>query len=49
MKPSEERTINLDCKAEVAGSFIPTASRAYLYYTNEDKMWVGMKPVQVER
>lgn len=49
MKPSEERTINLDCKAEVAGTFIPTASRAYLYYTNEDKVWVGMKPVQVER
>jgi hypothetical protein len=49
MKPSEERTINLDCKAEVAGTFIPVASRAYLYYTNEDKVWVGMKPVQVER
>ncbi len=49
MKPSEERTINLDCKAEVAGTFIPVASRAYLYYTNEDKMWVGMKSVQVER
>jgi hypothetical protein len=49
MKPSEERTINLDCKAEVAGTFIPSASRAYLYYTNEDKMWVGMKPVQVDR
>ncbi|HEX2957774.1 MAG TPA: MG2 domain-containing protein [Chitinispirillaceae bacterium] len=49
MKPSEERTINLDCKAEVAGTFTPAASRAYLYYTNEDKVWVGMKPVQVER
>jgi hypothetical protein len=49
MKPSEERTINLDCKAEVAGTFMPAASRAYLYYTSEDKVWVGMKPVQIER
>jgi hypothetical protein len=49
MKPGEEKTINLDCKAEIAGSYTPVASRAYLYYTNEDKVWTGLKPVIIER
>jgi hypothetical protein len=49
MKPGEERTINLDCKAEIAGTYTPAASRAYLYYTNEDKVWTGLKRVVVER
>jgi hypothetical protein len=49
MKPSEQKTINLDCKAEIAGTFIPPASRAYLYYTNEDKIWTGLKPVVIAR
>jgi hypothetical protein len=49
MKPGEERIINLDCKAEIAGVYTPAASRAYLYYTNEDKVWTGLKRVVVER
>lgn len=49
MKPSEKKTINLDCKAEIAGTYIPPASRAYLYYTNEDKIWTGLKPIVIAR
>lgn len=49
MKPSEQKTINLDCKVEIAGTYIPPASRAYLYYTNEDKIWTGLKPVVIVR
>jgi hypothetical protein len=49
MKPGEVRTINLDCKAEIAGTYTPPASRAYLYYTNEHKMWMSLKPVRIER
>jgi uncharacterized protein YfaS (alpha-2-macroglobulin family) len=39
MKPNEVRKINLDLKAEIPGKFEGTASRAYLYYTNEYKHW----------
>lgn len=48
MKPGEKRTINLDCKAEIPGFYTAPASRAYLYYTNEHKMWTSMKPLKIE-
>jgi alpha-2-macroglobulin-like protein len=48
MKPSEERVINLDCKAEIPGVYTAPASRAYLYYTNEFKTWTSMKPIRIE-
>jgi len=47
MKPSEERTIILDCKAEVPGKYTAKASRAYLYYTNEFKVWTAIEPLRV--
>jgi alpha-2-macroglobulin-like protein len=39
MKASETKTVNLDLKAEVKGTFTGAASSAYLYYTNEYKHW----------
>lgn len=37
--PSETKTIHLDLKAEIAGSYKGKASNAYLYYTPEHKNW----------
>jgi len=39
MAPSESKTINFDLKTEVPGSFTAPATSAYLYYTNEYKIW----------
>jgi hypothetical protein len=47
MKPGEEKTIQLDCKAEIPGRYTAPASRAYLYYTNEDKVWTSLTPINV--
>lgn len=40
MSPNGQHTLNLDLKAEIPGSYLATASSAYLYYTNEYKHWV---------
>ena len=37
--PNEEKTVNLDLKAEIPGTYFAPASSAYLYYTNEFKDW----------
>jgi TonB family protein len=47
MKPSEERIINLDLKADIAGSFDAPASSAYLYYTDELKDWTSLERIEV--
>jgi hypothetical protein len=47
MKPEETREIHLDLKAEIPGRYEAPASRAYLYYTNEDKVWVNYGSVEV--
>lgn len=47
MKPSEERIINLDLKADIAGSFDAPASSAYLYYTDELKDWTNLERIVV--
>lgn len=39
MKPNAEKTINLDLKGNIPGRFKARASSAYLYYTNEHKVW----------
>ncbi|MFN8277281.1 MAG: MG2 domain-containing protein [Chitinophagales bacterium] len=39
LAPNDKREINLDLKAEVPGQFEAPASTAYLYYTNENKVW----------
>ncbi len=36
---SETKTIRLDLKAEIAGTYKGKASNAYLYYTPEYKHW----------
>jgi len=40
MAPKGKQTFHLDLKAEIPGSYLGTASSAYLYYTNEYKDWV---------
>ncbi|WP_175288776.1 TonB-dependent receptor plug domain-containing protein [Flagellimonas eckloniae] len=36
----EEKTINLDLKAEIAGNYKSPASTVYLYYGDENKHWI---------
>ncbi|MGK0365429.1 MAG: putative repeat protein (TIGR01451 family) [Saprospiraceae bacterium] len=43
----EKRTINLDLKADIAGSFVAPASVAYLYYENEHRNWVRSAEIRV--
>ncbi|MFN0202165.1 MAG: alpha-2-macroglobulin family protein, partial [Bacteroidia bacterium] len=49
LKPSETRTINLDLKAEIPGTYQANASSAYLYYVNEHKHWVGLDKVTISK
>jgi len=46
MMPDEKRVIELDLKAEVQGTYEAPASQAFLYYTNEHRVW--NKPAQVK-
>lgn len=48
MKPSEEKIIYLDLKADIAGNFDAPASSAYLYYTDEHKYWTALERVSVK-
>ena len=48
MKPSEERIINLDLKADIAGEFDAPASSAYLYYTDEFKDWTALERIVIK-
>jgi hypothetical protein len=48
LEPNAKRTINLDLKAEVSGSFTGVASCAYLYYTDEYKDWVRGSTVAIQ-
>lgn len=47
LAPNETKQINLDLKAEIPGSYEAPASSAYLYYTNENKVWKGLDRVTV--
>ncbi|MCL2327626.1 MAG: MG2 domain-containing protein [Bacteroidetes bacterium] len=46
--PKERKTVNLDLKAEVPGTYTGMASTAYVYYTNEYKYWVQGLRVRIE-
>jgi len=46
LAPSKKVDIKLDLVAEIPGKYVGPASRAYLYYTAEQKQWV--EPVSVE-
>lgn len=45
--PSETYVVNLDLKADIAGTYLSPASTAYLYYTSEHKDWVAGNRVEV--
>ncbi len=47
MAPSDVKTINLDLKAEIPGTYEAPASSAYLYYTNEFKCWTNYGTVTI--
>lgn len=47
LKPSEEKSIALDLKAELPGTYQAPASSAYLYYTAEHKKWVALPSITV--
>jgi alpha-2-macroglobulin-like protein len=46
--PGEERTINLDLKSEVKGTFTAPANAAYIYYNDENKTWIPGKEIVIE-
>ena len=48
MSASSQKTISLDLKAEIPGTFDAPASCAYLYYTNEYKRWVSTGKVTIQ-
>ena len=45
----EERKINLDLKADIAGTFEAPASQAFLYYSNDQRVWSKPENVRCER
>ncbi len=47
MAPSERRSFTLSLVAAVPGSYTGPASRAYLYYTDEDKVWLDPLKVTI--
>ncbi|MBI4820307.1 MAG: hypothetical protein HY791_28840 [Deltaproteobacteria bacterium] len=47
MAPSEEKEIPLDLTAVVPGTYTGPASRAYLYYTDDRKVWVDPLKVSI--
>ena len=40
MAPSATTAFTLPCVAAIPGRYTGPSSRAYLYYTDEDKVWV---------
>jgi hypothetical protein len=49
MGPKEVRRLSIDLAAAVPGRYTGPASRAYLYYTAEDKVWASGLAVKVLR
>jgi len=47
LAPSEIKTVNLDLKAELPGTFEAPSSSAYLYYTNEFKVWKSLDKIEI--
>lgn len=45
MAANEIKEVNLDLKADLAGTYEAPASVAYLYYTNELRSW--SKPAKI--
>lgn len=49
LAPSEIKTVNLDLKAELPGTYEAPASSAYLYYTNEFKVWKSLDKIEISK
>jgi len=49
MNPKETRTIHFDLRVEVPGTFQAPASSAYLYYTDEHKVWKDGVRLEIEQ
>jgi len=47
MGPQEVKIVNLDLKAEVAGTYTAPASSVYLYYGDEYKHWIPGSPLRI--
>lgn len=45
LEPGEQKQIKLDLKAEIPGEYSAPAASAYLYYTNENKVWAGLDKI----
>lgn len=48
MYPGELKSINLDLRAEIGGSYQAPASCTYLYYTNEYRHWIDGSFIMIE-
>ena len=44
--PGETRSLDLDLRADIAGAFEAPASQAFLYYSNDQRVW--SKPERLE-
>ncbi len=49
MKPKEVKEIPLDLVATIPGRYTGPASRAYLYYTDDQKVWADPLKISVSR
>ena len=45
---NSKRTLNLDLRADIAGTFEAPASLAYLYYNNEQRIWSKPQRIRVQ-
>jgi hypothetical protein len=45
---NERKTIHLDLKAEIPGTYTGIASTTYVYYTNENKYWINGLMMKIE-
>ncbi|HEY0261896.1 MAG TPA: hypothetical protein VGB95_02640 [Chitinophagales bacterium] len=48
LAPNDTKTIALDLKADIGGTYEAPASSAYLYYTNEYKVWKAGERISIE-
>ncbi|MCL2328805.1 MAG: hypothetical protein FWC39_09900 [Bacteroidetes bacterium] len=48
LAPNDTKTINLDLKAEISGTYTGIASQAYIYYMDEHKYWIDGFTVKIE-
>lgn len=47
LNPKESKTVSLDLKADIPGVYEAPASSAFLYYTNEHKVWAMPEQVSI--